>query len=50
LWMKFTSLNSKYGKAGQMTIRRGKIHEYLGITLDFLSTGKFIINMEGYID
>ena len=44
------SLDSKYGKAGQMTIRRGKIHEYLGMTLDFSHAGKFVINMEGYID
>ena len=35
---------------GELTVRRGKIHDYLGMTLDFLSKGKFIINMEAYLD
>lgn len=33
-----------------MTVRRGKIHEYLGMTLDFSQPKKFIIGMENYID
>ena len=35
---------------GELTVRRGKIHDYLGMTLDFSSKGKFIINMEAYLD
>ena len=29
------SLRAKYGKIGKMTVRRGKKHDYLGMTLDF---------------
>ena len=35
---------------GNMTVRPGKIHEYLGMTLDFSRPGKFIMDMEHYID
>ena len=34
------TLDSEYGKVGQMTIRRGMIHEYLGMKLDFSKAGK----------
>ena len=44
------SLDKEYGKIGKMTVRRGKIHEYLGMTLDFSRPGKFIMYMEHYID
>jgi hypothetical protein len=43
------SLKDEYGKVGEMTVRRGKVHEYLGMTLDFSEKGKFIISMEDYI-
>ena len=33
-----------------MTVKRGKKHDYLGMTLDFSDTGKFIVNMEAYLD
>ena len=29
------SLSDEYGKAGDMTMKCGKIHDYLGMTLDF---------------
>ena len=29
------SLSNEYGKVGEMTVKRGKIHYYLGMTLDF---------------
>ena len=45
-----TSLDDEYGKTGKMTVRRGKIHEHLGMTLDFSRPGKFIMDMEQYID
>jgi hypothetical protein len=45
-----SSLKKEYGKVGEMTVKRGKVHDYLGMTLDFSSKGKFIINMEAYLD
>ena len=45
-----SSLNEEYGKVGEMTVRRGKVHEYLGMTLDFTHEGKFIVDMEAYLD
>ena len=44
------SLKAEYGKVGEMTIRRGKIHDYLGMTLDFSKPGKFTISTENYLD
>ena len=43
------SLDNEYGETGKMTVRRGKIHEYLGMTFDFSKPGKFIMDMEQYI-
>ena len=43
-------LENEYGKVGQMTIRRGKVHDYLGMKLDYSKTGKVIIDMEEYIN
>ena len=42
------SLSDEYGKVGEMTVKQGKIHEYLGMTLDFSEESKFIVNMEEY--
>ena len=44
------SLKEEYGKVGEMTVRRGKVHDYLGMTLDFSQDKKFIVNMEAYLD
>ena len=44
------SLKAEYGKVGEMTVRRGKIHDYLGMTLDFSSPGSFVVDMEEYLD
>ena len=33
-----------------MIVRRGKKHDYLEMTLDFSEDGKFIVDMEEYID
>ena len=32
-----------------MTITRGKIHKYIGITIDYSFTGKVILSMVSYI-
>jgi len=44
------SLQSEYGKISKMTVRRGKIHDYLGMTLDFSSPGSVAVSMEKYLD
>ena len=44
------SLKAEYGQVGEMTVRRGKVHDYLGMKLNFSSQGKFVIDMEQYLD
>ena len=44
------SLKEEYGKVGEMTVRRGKIHDYLGMKLDFSKPKQFVIDMEDMID
>lgn len=44
------SLQEEYGKVSEMTVSRGKKHDYLGMTLDFSKDGCFIIDMEKYLD
>lgn len=34
-----SSLKAEYGKVGKMTVRRGKVHDYLGMKLDFSDPG-----------
>ena len=33
-----------------LTVSRGQVHDYLGMTLDFHNNGKVHVNMEHYID
>ena len=42
-------LEQEFGKEAPLTIRRGKIHDYLGMMLDFSLPGKVQIRMEEYI-
>ena len=42
-------LEQEFGKEAPLTTRRGKIHDYLGMTLDFSLPGKVQIKMEEYI-
>ena len=44
------SLKTEYEQIGKMTINRGKIHNYLGMTLDYSTAGSITIDMESYID
>jgi hypothetical protein len=44
------ALRTEYKKVGKMTMHRGKVHEYLGMTLDFTKPGKFIINIEKHLN
>ena len=41
-------LNDKYGKVTPMVSTGGKIHEYLGMTIDFSDVGKVKITMYDY--
>jgi hypothetical protein len=43
-WVKQT-----YGQIGEVKITRGKIHDYLGMRLDYTQEGKFIVDMVDYI-
>jgi hypothetical protein len=36
--------------SGEMTVSRGKVHTYLGMTLDYTVRGQVKISMTGYID
>jgi hypothetical protein len=42
-------LNQRYGTVTPLVITRGKIHEYLGMTLDFSKVGKCVIRMDDYV-
>ena len=42
-------LEQEFGKEAPLTICHGKIHDYLGMTLDFSIAGKVQIRMEDYI-
>ena len=43
-------LNEEYGKEAPLVVTRGKVHEYLGMTLDYSEIGKCSIRMEDYIE
>jgi hypothetical protein len=42
-------LNSMYGKHGKVTATRGRIHNYLGMELDYQKQGELKINMTKYV-
>ena len=44
------SLSNEGGKVGEMAVKQGKIHYYLGMILDFSKEGKGIVIVEEYID
>jgi hypothetical protein len=43
------SLSGEFGKEAPLTVTRGKIHEYLGMTLDYSTGGKVMIKMFRFI-
>ncbi len=43
-------LNERYGKEAPTTVIRGKVHDYLGMTLDFSKEAKVMINMGDYVE
>jgi len=45
-----SALNSKYGKTDKLTETSGKIHPFLGMSLDFSEKGKFSVKMIDYVN
>jgi Reverse transcriptase (RNA-dependent DNA polymerase) len=43
------SLKKEFGQVSDLTIRRGKVHDYLGIKFDFSVAGKVILSMDDYV-
>jgi hypothetical protein len=42
-------LNAKYGQEAPLVIHRGKVHEYLGMTIDYSEDGKVKFMMGDYV-
>jgi hypothetical protein len=42
-------LKEEFGQVSDLTIRRGKVHDYLGIKIDFTTPGKVKMTMNDYI-
>jgi hypothetical protein len=42
-------LKKEFGQVSDLTIRRGKVHDYLGIKFDFSTPGKVIMSMHDYV-
>jgi hypothetical protein len=43
-------INGEFGKDMELTIKRGKVHDYLGIRFDFTEPGKVAMTMFDFID
>ena len=43
-------LYERYGNNAPLTTARGKVHQYLGMTIDYLIEGKFMIRMDYYVE
>jgi hypothetical protein len=43
-------INDEFGQEAPLTVTRGKIHEYLGMTLDYSEAGKVKIKMIDYVE
>jgi hypothetical protein len=48
LWQEYESIFED--GSGQMTVSRGRVHKYLGMTLDYTVCGQVNILMFNYID
>ena len=44
------NLNQGFGKESLVVVHKGSCHDYLGITLNYSSLGKVIVDMKQYID
>ena len=45
-----TILQQEYGKEALIPCTTGKIHDYLGMTIDYSTPGKVVFRMDDYID
>ena len=45
-----SELTKRYGKVKSLTVNSGKVHDYLGMTLDYSDYGKVMIKMFDYVD
>ena len=43
------SLKREFGQVSDLTVRRGKVHDYLGMKFDFSTAGKVTMSMSDYI-
>ena len=43
-------ISEEFGKDSPITITRGKVHDYLGMTLDYSKDGKVMIKMLDYVE
>ena len=43
-------LESEFGKKTHLTVHRGKVHDYLGMTIDLTDVGKVVFSMSDYIE
>ena len=43
-------LNKEFGSGDPMMVFEGKIHHYLGLTLDYTTPGMLKVDMTGYVD
>jgi hypothetical protein len=41
-------LEKEFGKQGPLSIHREKVHDYLGMCLDFRCPGRLVVSMESY--
>ena len=44
------TLQKEYGKEAPIPSTTGKVHKYLGMTIDYTTPGKVVFHMEDYID
>jgi hypothetical protein len=44
------ALNERFGKEQPLTVTRGKVHDYLGMTIDYSEEGKVRFSMIDFID
>ena len=42
-------LQKRFGKEAPLTVTRGKVHNYLGMTIDFSADGKVMFKMNDYV-
>ena len=44
-----TALNDKFGKEAPLSVTHGKVHDYLGMTINFTIPGKVTFSMPDYV-